>query len=152
MNIFISKHAWVKANIRWIQIVSNTITVQVETPSLETSKFSLYFSGSCIPANPKVSYIFPPEFLVVFNRLQCKKIKYSTRNSKYFVYIFQQLPSMRRTHSSNVLYLPLANHRPESIRFLQSYAHHKPANGHTRGTRLDLNSPNHGLDMQSGLN
>ena len=28
-----------------------------EGPSLETSKFSLYFSGSCIPINPKLSTI-----------------------------------------------------------------------------------------------
>jgi hypothetical protein len=28
----------------------------------------LVFSGSCIPINPKLSHIFPPEFLVVFNR------------------------------------------------------------------------------------
>ena len=48
-------------------------TVQVEAPSLETSKLSLYFSGSCIPINPKLSCIFPTEFLVVFNRFQCKK-------------------------------------------------------------------------------
>jgi hypothetical protein len=34
---------------------------------------SLYFSCSCIPVNPKLSYIFSPEFLVVFNRFQCKK-------------------------------------------------------------------------------
>jgi hypothetical protein len=52
---------------------TNTITPQVEAPSLETSKFSLYFSCSCIPVNPKLSYIFSPEFLVVFNQFQCKK-------------------------------------------------------------------------------
>jgi hypothetical protein len=39
----------------------------------KTSKFSLYFSCSCIPVNPRLSYIFSPEFLVVFNRFQCKK-------------------------------------------------------------------------------
>jgi hypothetical protein len=27
-----------------------------EVPSLKTSKFSLYFSGSCIPINPKLSH------------------------------------------------------------------------------------------------
>jgi hypothetical protein len=44
---------------------------------------------------------FPPEFLVVFNSISVvKSIKFST-NSKYFVYIFQQLPSMRRTHVGN---------------------------------------------------
>ena len=44
---------------------------------------------------------------------------------------------MRRTHVRNpTYYLPSANHRSESIRFLQSYAHPKPANGHARGTRL----------------
>ena len=59
----------IKGQVRCIQ----TLTVQVEAPSLETSKFSLYFSGSCIAINPKLSYIFPPEFLVVFNRFQCKK-------------------------------------------------------------------------------
>jgi hypothetical protein len=42
---------------------------------------------------------FPPEFLVVFNSISVvKSIKFSTRTSKYFVYILQQLPSMRRTH------------------------------------------------------
>jgi hypothetical protein len=61
-------------------------------PSLETSKFSLYFSGSCIPINPMLSYIFPPEYLVVFNRFQCEK---------YFVYILQQLLSTRTTHVGN---------------------------------------------------
>jgi hypothetical protein len=59
----------IKGQVRCIQ----TLTAQVEAPSLETSKFSLYFSGSCIPVNPKLSYIFSPEFLVVFNRFQCKK-------------------------------------------------------------------------------
>jgi hypothetical protein len=28
-----------------------------EEPSLETSKFSLYFPGSCIPINPKLHYL-----------------------------------------------------------------------------------------------
>ena len=50
-----------------------TLTAQVEAPSLQTSKFSLYFSCSCIPINPKLSYIFSPEFLVVFNRFQSVK-------------------------------------------------------------------------------
>ena len=45
---------------------------------------------------------FPPEFLVVFNRFQCKSIKFSTRNSKYFVYILQQLSSMRRNYVGNL--------------------------------------------------
>ena len=71
-------------------------TVQVEAPSLETSKFSLYFSGSCIPINPKLSYIFTPQFLVVFNRFQCKKYRIFDEKSSYFVYILQQLSSMRR--------------------------------------------------------
>jgi hypothetical protein len=62
--IFVSK-----GQVRCIQ----TLTVQVEVPSLETSKFSLYFSGSCIPINAKLSYIFSQEFLVVFDRFQCKK-------------------------------------------------------------------------------
>ena len=45
---------------------------------------------------------FPPEFLVVSNSISCvKSIKFSTRNSKHFVYILQQLPSMRRTHVGN---------------------------------------------------
>jgi hypothetical protein len=59
----------IKGQVRCIQTL-------VEAPSLESWKswkFSLYFSGSCIPTNPKLSYIFPPEFLVVFNRFQCKK-------------------------------------------------------------------------------
>jgi hypothetical protein len=43
---------------------------------------------------------FPPEFLVVFNSI-VKSIKFSTRNSKYFVYSLPQLPSMRRTHVGN---------------------------------------------------
>ena len=30
--------------------------VSNDESSLETSKFSLYFSGSCIPINPKLSY------------------------------------------------------------------------------------------------
>ena len=34
-----------KGQVRCIQ----TLTAQVEAPSLETSKFSLYFSCSCIP-------------------------------------------------------------------------------------------------------
>ena len=59
-----------KGQVLYIQ----TLIAQVEAPSLETSKFSLYFSGSCIPINPKLSHIFPPEFLVVFNRFQCKKV------------------------------------------------------------------------------
>ena len=42
------------------------------------------------------------------------------------MFIFCSLSSMRRTHVGNpTYYLPLANHRPESIRFLQSYAHPK---------------------------
>jgi hypothetical protein len=85
----------IKGQMRCIQ----TLTVQFEAPLLETSKF-LYFSGSCIPINPKLLCIFPPQFLVAFNRFQCKKlsIKFSTRNSEYFIYILQQLPSKRRTH------------------------------------------------------
>ena len=63
-----------------------TLTVQVEVPSLETSKFSLSFSGSCIPINPKLSYIFPSEFLVVFNRFQCKKYHIFDEKFIYFVY------------------------------------------------------------------
>ena len=48
--------------------------------------------------NPKLSYIFTPEFTVGFS---VKSIKFGTRNSKYFVYILQQWPSMRRTHVAN---------------------------------------------------
>jgi hypothetical protein len=45
---------------------------------------------------------FPPQFLVVFNSISVvKSIKFSTRNSKYFVYSLPQLPSMRRTHVGN---------------------------------------------------
>ena len=84
-----------------------TLTAQVEAPSLETSKFSLYFSGSCIPTNPKLSYIFPPEFLVVFNRFQCKR--YQIFDEKF------QIVCLYITHVGNpTYYLPLANHRPES--------------------------------------
>jgi hypothetical protein len=84
---------------------TNSTRLQVEAPSLETSKFSLYFSDSCIPINPKLSYIFPPEFLVVFNRFQCKKYQISTIISKYFVYILQQLSIMRRTHVGNLTWI-----------------------------------------------
>ena len=56
--IFIMNTDSIKGQARCIQ----TLTVQVEAPSLETSKFSMYFSGSSIPINPKLSYIFPPEF------------------------------------------------------------------------------------------
>jgi hypothetical protein len=75
-----------------------TLTIQVEAPSLEMSKFSLYLSGSCIPINPKL----PPTIFSCFQfDFSVKSIKFSTRNSKYFVYILQQLPSMRRTHVGN---------------------------------------------------
>jgi hypothetical protein len=67
--IFIMNTGSIKGQGRCIQ----TLTVQVEASSLERSKFSLYSSGSCIPINPKLSYIFLPEFLVVFNRFQCQK-------------------------------------------------------------------------------
>ena len=77
---------------------TNSLTVHVEAPSLETSKFSLYFSGSCIPINPKLS---PRIFSCFQFDFSVKSIKFSTRNSKYFVYILQQLPSMRRTHVGN---------------------------------------------------
>ena len=61
--IFISK-----GQVRCIQ----TLTVQIEGLSLETSKFSLYFSGSCIPIQPKLSYIFPQNFSLFPIRFQCK--------------------------------------------------------------------------------
>jgi hypothetical protein len=48
----------IKGQVRCVQ----TLTPQVEEPSLETSKFSLYFSCSCIPINPKLSYIFSQNF------------------------------------------------------------------------------------------
>ena len=67
--IFIMNTDSIKGQVRCIQ----TLTVQVKAPSLETSKLSLYFSGCFIPINPKLSYIFTPEFLVAFNRFQCKK-------------------------------------------------------------------------------
>ena len=63
-----------------------TLTVQVGAPSLGTSKFSLYFSGSCIPINPKLSFIFPPEFLVAFNRFQCKT--YQIFDEKFLILCF----------------------------------------------------------------
>ena len=58
----------------------NTLTVHVEPPSLEMSKFSLYFSGSCIPINPKLS---PRIFSCFQFDFSVKSIKFSTRNSKY---------------------------------------------------------------------
>ena len=61
----------IKGQVRYIQTL--TVQVQVEAPSLETSKFFLYFWGGCIPINPKLSYIFTPEFLIVFSLFQCKK-------------------------------------------------------------------------------
>jgi hypothetical protein len=69
-----------------------------EAPSLETSNLCLYFSGSCIPINPKLS---PRIFSCFQFDFSVKSIKFSTRNSKYFFYILQQLPSMRRTHVGN---------------------------------------------------
>jgi hypothetical protein len=42
-----------------IRVQTLTITVQVEVLSLETSKFSLYFSGSCISINPSFRAYFP---------------------------------------------------------------------------------------------
>jgi hypothetical protein len=102
-----------------------TLTAQVEAPSLETSKFSLYFSGSCIPINPKLSYIFPPEFLVVFNRFQCKK--YKIFDEKF------QILCLYRTHVGNpTYYLPSANHRPESLiqfDFSRAMPTHNPRTG-----------------------
>ena len=87
--IFISK-----GQVRCIQ----TLTIHVEAPSLETSKLCLYFSGSCIPINPKLS---PRIFSCIQFDFSVKSFKFSTGNSKYFVYILQQLPSMRRTHIGN---------------------------------------------------
>ena len=45
-----------------------------EVPSLETSKFSLYFSGSCIPINPKFSYYWNylhwyRQFMIIFEEI-----------------------------------------------------------------------------------
>ena len=78
---------------------TNSTCRDVEAPSLEMSKFSLYFSGSCIPINPNLSSTIFSCFQFDFS---VKSIKFSTRNSiKYFVYILQQLPSMRRTHVGN---------------------------------------------------
>ena len=78
------KYDSIKGQVLYIQ----TLTAQVEAPSLETSKFSLYFSGSCIPINPKLSHIFPPEFLVVFNRFQCKKVANFRREIPNTLFIF----------------------------------------------------------------
>jgi hypothetical protein len=72
--------------------------IHVEAPSLETSKLCLYFSGTCIPINPKLS---PWNFSCFQFDFSVKSIKFSTRNCKHFVYILQQLPSMRRTHTGN---------------------------------------------------
>jgi hypothetical protein len=47
---------------RFIGIIFIMIRVQVEVPSLETSKFSLYFSGSCISINPSFRAYFPQNF------------------------------------------------------------------------------------------
>jgi hypothetical protein len=48
---------------------------------------------------------FRTYFLIIFSCFQSdfsvKSIKLSTRNSKYFIYILQQLLSMRRTHVGN---------------------------------------------------
>jgi hypothetical protein len=77
---------------------TNTITKHVEAPSLEMSNLCLYFSDSCIPINPKLS---PRIFSCFQFDFSVKSIKFSTRNSKYFVYILQQLQSMRRTHVGN---------------------------------------------------
>jgi hypothetical protein len=85
-----SKHSLILQKIIFIMNTNSikvrciqTLTVQVEAPSLETSKFSLYFSGSCIPINQKLSYIFSPEFLVVFTRFQCKK--YQIFDEKFLI-------------------------------------------------------------------
>ena len=76
-----------------------------------------YQSEGFVHISPRISICFQFDFSV-------KSSKFSTRNSKYFVYILQQLLSMRRAHVGNpTCYLPLANQRPESIRFLQSHAH-----------------------------
>ena len=88
------KYDSIKGQVLYIQ----TLTAQVEAPSLETAKFSLYFSGSCIRFNPKLSHIFPPEFLVVFNRFQCKqdapwsvkslgRWKYATLGTVHYLYL-----------------------------------------------------------------
>ena len=45
-----------------VEIIFIMIRVQVEVPSLETSKFSLYFSGSCISINASFRAYFPQNF------------------------------------------------------------------------------------------
>jgi hypothetical protein len=40
-----------------LELIIVQICMTFEVPSLITSKFSLYFSGSCIPINPKLSFI-----------------------------------------------------------------------------------------------
>ena len=51
---------------RFIEIIFIMIRVQVEVPSasLETSKFSLHFSGSCISINPSFRAYSPQNFLL----------------------------------------------------------------------------------------
>ena len=49
---------------------------------------------------------FRTYFLIIFScfhsDFSVKSIKFSTKNSKYFIYILQQLLRMRRTHVGNV--------------------------------------------------
>jgi hypothetical protein len=120
------------------------LTVQIEALSLETSKFSLYSSGSCIPiplssADVSMSftwrlpyrtavwktrrrpyptkafvYISPRIFSCFQFDFSVKSIKFSTRNSKY-LFIFCN-------NCRACVELTLEIQR-ESIRFLQTYAH-----------------------------
>ena len=86
---------------RFIEIIFIMIRVQVEVPSLETSKFSLYFSGSCISINPSFRAYISPRIFSCFQLISVKKYQIFDEKflfSKYFVYILQQLPSMRTTY------------------------------------------------------
>ena len=86
----------IKGQARCIQTL-----VQVEAPSLETSKFSLYFQVVLSQSIRSFRTYFPQNFELFSIDFSVKSITFSTGNSKYFVYTLQQLPSMRRTHFGN---------------------------------------------------
>ena len=85
---------------RFIEIIFIMIRVQVEVPSLETSKFSLYFQvvvSLSIRAFVHISHrIFSCFQLISVKKYQIFDEKFLF--SKYFVYILQQLASMRTTY------------------------------------------------------
>jgi hypothetical protein len=88
--------------------IQGDFDVLSEGPSLETWKFSLYFSGSCIPVNPKLSYKW-----LICPHTPNANVFIQLRSQVLDTAIRTRLALVTATHARQVLFVGMSHYEEE---------------------------------------